>query len=131
MNIEYLKVKEKVIVDALFRVSALPITKPDEPQKDVIPAHMFTTELSTDSTSVAEFRKATAEDTTSGLLKKVVMNFWPESRKDCHLHLLDYWTCDSSSLKSFVTELFRPSMKATSVLQRFRWGPKSQYSGQR
>ena len=53
---------------------------------------MLTTEIPTDSTSVALFRKATVEDTTSGCVMHAVMNGWPESRTDCHPLLLDYWT---------------------------------------
>ena len=53
---------------------------------------MLTTEIAADSTNVVEFRKATAEDTASGLLMQAVMNGWPESRKDCHPLLLEYWT---------------------------------------
>ena len=53
---------------------------------------MLTTEIPADSTSVAEFRKTTTEDTTSGLLMQAVMNGWQKLRKDCHPLLLDYWT---------------------------------------
>ena len=60
-------------------------TKQDELQKDFIPVHMLTTEIPADSTSVAEFRKATVEDTTSGLQMQEDINGWPESRKDCHV----------------------------------------------
>ena len=74
MNIKYLKGKKNVIADALSRVSPLPITKQNEHQKDIIPVHMFTIEIPADSTSVAEFRKATAEDKTSGLLMQAAMN---------------------------------------------------------
>ena len=145
MNIEYLKGKENVITDAHFRVSSLPITKQDAHQKDIIPVHRFTTEIPTDSTSVAELRKTTAEDTTSGLLLQIVMNGRPESRKDCHSLLLYYWTyreeisAENGLLlkgyrdiipESFITELSRLSMGATLVFRRCSLGPKSQYSGQ-
>ena len=76
LNIEYLKGKENVIADALYRVSPLPNTKQDEHQKDIIPVNMLITEIPADSTSVAEFRKATVGD-TSGLLMQAVMNGWP------------------------------------------------------
>ena len=92
VSIEYLKGKENVITEALSRVSYLPGTKQDEHQKDIIPVSMLTIELPIDSTSVEELRKATAEDTTSGLLMQAVMNGWPEPRKDCYPLLLDYWT---------------------------------------
>ena len=146
VNIEYLKGKENVITDALSRVSPLPITTHDGHQKDINPVHMLTTEIPTAPTSEADFRKATAEDTPSGLLMQAVMNGWPESRKDFHPHLLDYWTYrDEISAKNgilfkghrlilpenFLTKLFRPSMKATLVLGRCSWWPKSQHSGQR
>ena len=44
--------------------SPLKITKWDGQQKDIIHVWMFTTEVPADSTSVAEFRKVTVEDTT-------------------------------------------------------------------
>ena len=84
-----MKGKENVIVGALSRVSPLPITEQDEYQKDIIPAHIPTTEI---PASVVEFRKAKAEDTTSGLLIQAVTDGWPESRKDWNPLLLDYWT---------------------------------------
>ena len=89
MNIEYLKGKENVITVALSNLS---ITKQDQHQKDTISVHVLTTEIPADSISVAEFRKTTSEDTTSGPLIQAVMNGWPESRKDCHPLLVDYWT---------------------------------------
>ena len=67
-------------------------------------------------------------------------------KKGFHPPLLDYWTYREEIsaengllfkgqrliiLQDFVRELFRPSMKATSVLRRCSWEPKSQYYGQR
>ena len=49
---------------------------------------MLTEEIPADSTRIGDFRSATAEDTTSGLLMKVVANGWPEVKKDCHPFLL-------------------------------------------
>ena len=113
--------------------STLPVTKQDEHQRDISPVHMLTIEIPVDSTNVSEFRKATSEDTISVLSMQAVMDVWLESRKDCHPLLLDSWiykeeigaengllfkVTDSPSLKSFITELFRPSMKVISVLQR-------------
>ena len=83
VNIEFLKRKENDITDALLRVSLLPVTNQDEHQ-DIIPVNMFTKEIPANSTSVVEFRKATAEDTASGLLMQAVMNGWLESRKGWH-----------------------------------------------
>ena len=90
MTIEYLKGKENAIAEALSRVSPLPVTKQEGQKKDTIPVYMLTTELPADSSSVVEFEKATAKDTTSSLLMQAVMNGCPESRKDCHPLLLDY-----------------------------------------
>ena len=53
--------------------------------------HVLTTEIPADTTSIEEFRKATAKSTTSGLIMQAVMIGWPGSRKDCHPLLLDYW----------------------------------------
>ena len=53
---------------------------------------MLTTKIPADSASAEEFRKAITKDTTSGLLMQSVMNGWPESGRDCHPCLLDYWT---------------------------------------
>ena len=86
----YLKAKENVITDALSRVSSLPIPQQDEHKNGIILVHILTAGFPMGFTSV-EFRKATAED-TSGLLIQPVINGWPDSRKDCHPLLLDYWT---------------------------------------
>ena len=74
-----------------FTVSPLPIPKQDEHQKDIIPVHILTTEIPAESTSVSAFRKAMVEDTALGLLIKLVMNGCPESKRDCHPLLVDYW----------------------------------------
>ena len=91
---------------------------------------MLTKDIPADSAKVAVFRKTTAEDTTSGLIMEAVMNVCPKSRKDCLPLQLDCWTYKEISaensllfkghrliiMKSFITKLFRPSMKATLVL---------------
>ena len=92
VNIVYLKGKESVNADAFSTVSHLPLSKQDEHLKDIIPIHMFTTEIPADSTSVAEIRKAIAEETTSCLFMHAVMNGWPEARKYSQPSLIDYWT---------------------------------------
>ena len=92
VDIQYLKGKENVIADALSRVSPMPAEANDKDSLDIIPVHMLTADIPADARSVEDFRKATAEDTTSGLLMKAVMNGWPDSRKDCHPLLLEYWT---------------------------------------
>ena len=91
-NIEYLKGKDNVIADVLSRVSPQPTPKQGEDEEDFIPVHMLTEEIPADSTRIRDFRSATAEDTTSGLLMQAVANGWPEVKKDCHPFLLDYWT---------------------------------------
>ena len=91
VDIEYLKGKENVIVDALSRVSPQPVRE-GKTDRDVIPVHMLTEEIPADTASIAGVRRATAEDTMSGLLMQAVVNGWPDARKDCHLLLLDYWT---------------------------------------
>lgn len=58
---------------------------------EFIPVHMLTAEFPAGAKSIADFRKATAEDMVSSLLMKTVMDGWPDSRKDCHPLLLDYW----------------------------------------
>ena len=91
MDIEYLKGKENVIADALSRVSPQPVRE-GKTDGDVIPVHMLTEEIPADTASIADFRRATAEDTTSGLLIQAVVNGWSDARKDCHPLLEDYWT---------------------------------------
>lgn len=49
---------------------------------------MLTDEIPADSARIADFRRATA----SSLLMGLVANGWPESKKDCHPLLVDYWT---------------------------------------
>lgn len=59
---------------------------------DVISVHMLTEEIPADRATIADFRRATADDMTSGLLIQGVINGWPGKRKDCHPLLVDYWT---------------------------------------
>ena len=73
-------------------MSPQPMPKEGEDEEDFIPVHMFTAEIPTNSTRIGDFRNATAEDTTSGLLMQVVANGWPEVKTDCHPFLLDYGT---------------------------------------
>ena len=89
MDIEYLKGKENVIADALSRVSPQPIRE-GKTDRDVIPVHMLTKEIPADTASIADFRRATADGTTSGLLMQAVVNGWPDARKDCHPLIVDY-----------------------------------------
>ena len=81
MNTDYLKEKDNVITDVLSRVSSLPFTNQNDDQNDIIPVHMIATEIPIDSTSVAELRKATVQDTTLGLLTQAVVNGWPKSKR--------------------------------------------------
>ena len=56
VNIEYLKVKDNVIADALSRVSPQPTPKEGEDEEDFIPVHMLTEEIPADSTRIGDFR---------------------------------------------------------------------------
>ena len=71
-----------VVADALSRVSPQPTPKEGEDEEDFTPVHMLTEEIPADSTRVGDFRRATAEDTISGLLMQVIANGWPELKKD-------------------------------------------------
>ena len=89
VDIEYLKGKENFKADALSRVSPQ-LVREGKTNRDVIPVHMLTEEISADTAGIADFRHATGGDTTSGLLMQAVVNGWPDARKDCHLLLVDY-----------------------------------------
>ena len=78
MDIEYLKGKENVIADALSRVSPQPVRE-SKVDREVIPVHMLTEEIPGDTARIADFRRATGDDTTSGLLMQAVMNELDES----------------------------------------------------
>ena len=56
------------------------------------PVQMLTEESPAYTASIADFRRATADDTTSGLLTQAVINGWSETRNYCHPLLVDYWT---------------------------------------
>ena len=93
IELQYLKGKENVIADALSRVSPQPVEdNQDRPESEAIPVHLLTEDFPADAASIADFRKATADDTTCSLLMRTVIDGWPDSRKDCHPLLLDYWT---------------------------------------
>ena len=72
VNIECLKEKDNVVADALSRVSPQPRPNEGEDEEDFIPVHMLTERIPADSRRIGDFRPATAEDTTSGLLMQVV-----------------------------------------------------------
>ena len=115
VNIEYVKGKDNVVAEALSSVSPQPTPKEREDEEDFIPVHMLTEEIPADSTRIGDFRRATAEDNTSGLLMQVVANGWSELKKDCHQLLVGYWT-------------YREEISAENGLL-FK-GPEKQYSGQ-
>ena len=68
MNIEHLKGKDNIIADVLSRVFPQPTPKEGEDEEDFIPVHMLKEKIPADSTRIGDFKSATAEDTTSGLL---------------------------------------------------------------
>ena len=65
-----MKGKDNVVADALSRVSPQPAPKKKrrEDEEDFISVHMLTEEIPADSMRVGDFRRATVEDTISGLL---------------------------------------------------------------
>ncbi len=91
IDVQYLLGRENVIADALSRVSPLPVPEEELGKREITPVHLLTEDIPADPTSMDNFRKATTEDTVSGLLMKAVTDGWPESRKDWNPLLTDYW----------------------------------------
>lgn len=56
------------------------------------PVQILTKESPAYTASIADFWRATADDTTSGLLTQAVINGWSDTRNYCHPLLVDYWT---------------------------------------
>ena len=114
-------------------------------KEEIIPVYMLTTEIPADSTSIAEFWQATAEDTSSGLLMQEVMSRCPGSRKECHTLLLDYWTTRKDQCRELLTikshrfiiseklhnNLLNLLIKVILVLWNCSLEPKKQCSGER
>ena len=90
IDIQYLKGKDNIIADALSRVSPLPFSATDD-DSEFIPVYMLTAEFPADAKSIADFKRANAEDNVSSILIKTVVDGWPDSRKDCDPLILDYW----------------------------------------
>lgn len=74
LNIEYLKGKDNIVADVLSCVSPQSANEEGKDEEYFIPVHMLTEEITADSPRIADFRHATAEDTTSGLLMQVAAN---------------------------------------------------------
>ena len=94
LNIEFLRGKENVIVDALSRVCPLQSTnsKTIDSNIDVIPVHHITQSAPVSKTRLQELRLGTQSDPTLSSLAKTVHKGWPQSKKDCPEQLLDFWS---------------------------------------
>ena len=94
LNIEFLRVKENVIADALSSVCPLQSTHPKtiDSNVDVIPVHHITWSASVSNTRLQELRCAAQSDPTLSSLTKTVHEGWPQSKKDCLEQLLDLWS---------------------------------------
>ena len=73
IDIQYLKVKDNIIADAISRVLPLPSSAYDEDSK-FIPVHVLTAEFPAYAKSIADFKRATAEDNVSSDLMKTVVD---------------------------------------------------------
>ena len=94
LNIEFLRGKENVTVDALSRVCPLQSTHPKTLHSniDVIPVHHITWSVPVSKTRLQKLRLATQSDLTLSSLTKTIHEGWPQSKKDCSEQLLDFWS---------------------------------------
>ena len=94
LNIEFLRGKENMIVDALNRVCPLQSSnsKTKDSNIDVIPIHHITQTAPVNKTRLQELRLATQSDPTLSSLAKTIHKGWPQSKKDCPEQLLDFWS---------------------------------------
>ena len=94
LNIEFLRGKENVITDALSRVCPLQSTNPKaiDSNIDVIPVHHVSQSAPVSKTRLQELRLAIQSDPTLSSLTKTTHKGWPQSKKDCPMQLLDFWS---------------------------------------
>ena len=83
LNIEFLRVKENVIADALSRVCPLQSSnsKTKDSNIDVIPIHHITQTAPVNKTRLQELILAIQSDLTLSSLTKTIHKGWPQSKK--------------------------------------------------
>ena len=86
--------EKNVIADALSRVCPLQSnnSKLKDSNIDVIPVHHITQSALVTKARLQVLRLATQSDPTLCSLTKTVHEGWPQSKKDCPEHLLDFWS---------------------------------------
>ena len=94
INIEFLRVKENVIADALSRVCPIQSnnSKVKDSNIDVIPVPHITQSALVSKARLQELRLATQSDPTLCSLAKTAHEGWLQSKKDCPEQLLDFWS---------------------------------------
>ncbi|MEE8207995.1 MAG: RNase H-like domain-containing protein, partial [Nitrosomonadaceae bacterium] len=90
VTIDYLKGKDNIIADALSRICPKHTT--ESVDLNCIQVHEITDTIPASKTRLQELREATQADRTLFLLAHEVYNGWPESIKDCHKELRDYFS---------------------------------------
>ena len=131
VHIEYLRGKEKVIADALSRVTSIKSRHTDYTDSlrniEKIPVHQITQIAPASPERLQELREATERDPSLKLLAKTVHEGWPKVIKDCPHSIQSYWyfrdeiTCEDGILYKG-TRLIIPKSERASTLRVLHMG---------
>ena len=93
VDLEYLPGKQNVIADALSRVDPSHSNCKKENYTEIpeIPVNLITNTVDTKKSDIDRIRENTAMDLNLQMLKKFIIDGWPDLRSNCPPEVIDYW----------------------------------------